>query len=257
MPKQFSVADEEDFVTMSDPITGDTVNVPSSLKGFISNLVRYNKKTASDKISEDMQALQTKYDTLNDEYETAKKTVGGSTKAVEDLKADHDKAMKKIAKQLEEAERRAAESDGKYFDSRMDSELFSRLPVSDFHNAADAKEKIKRQAHWVEKLNPSTNKKTGEKELVVTLPVKDQAGKIRMMDFAPEEGIKHFIRMEENSYLLKNKLAPGSGASEPGGGGSNITIDQGMTQLSRAEYNKLPALSQAKIMSEGKVQLTD
>lgn len=256
MPKNFSVTDDDDFVTMEDPFTKETVNVPSNLKGFIKNIVAFNKKSGSDKLKAEYEELQGKFDTLNEEYEEAKKKSGGSTKEMETLKAEHEKALKKLNTKLEETERRAGDNESRYFDSRMDSELFSKLPVSDFHNASDAKEKIKRNAHWVERTNPATGEKTGDKDLVVTLQVKDKEGKIKMVDFSPEDGIKHFMSIDENKYLLKNKLAPGSGSTEPGNG-QGIRIDQSLAQMSRVEYNKLNPFDQAKVMSEGKTTLVD
>ena len=73
MPKNFSVSDDDDFVTMEDPFTKETVNVPSNLKGFIKNIVAFNKKSGSDKLKAEYEELQGKFDTLNEEYEEAKK----------------------------------------------------------------------------------------------------------------------------------------------------------------------------------------
>ena len=253
MPKSF----DDDFITMKDPYSEETVNVPSNLEGFIKNLVKFNRHKGAEKSQSEMDELQEKIDAMNSELEEARKVGSGSTKEIESIKAAHQKELKKLADQVDGVTKQAGDNENRYYSYRMKSELLSKLPLADLHNVDDTLEKIQRSAKWVKRVDSAKGEPTGEVDLVLTLPVKGDNGKSKVVDYAPEDGIKAFLSDPANLYLLKNKLSPGSQQSQTPGQSGTITLPAGMTQMSRADYNKLPLMEQAKIMAEGKVTLAE
>jgi vacuolar-type H+-ATPase subunit I/STV1 len=239
------------MATMKDPYTNKTVEVPDELEDFVQNIISFNRRKGGESKQRDIDALQEKINEMSGEVEAAKKagTTGG--KELEALKKDYDKKIEALTAERDNHKNSADENGLKYMDMRRRTEIFSKLPVSDLYNVDDTLEKISRSARWIKRMDAAKGEQTGEVDLVLTMSVKDEkTGKVKTVDFAPDEGIKHFLADPSNAYLLKNKLATGSERNTGANGQTSITVDQ-KTAIPEEQFYKMGPKERAAFMAEG------
>lgn len=228
-----------DFVEMKNPFTGEPVKVPRYLESFIGAVASFNRKGAAEKASGEIERLKMELDDAKIQAAEAGKTKG-LDKQVEQMKAEHEKAIKAVSEQAQKFEQEAGAWRGKYEDTRISNDLFSALPAAELHNPAQTMATIRAlgKPRLVEKFDINGSG-TGLYETVLEM---DGAA------LPAKEYITKFFSADENKFHLKNKLAPGGGTTAGnqmntnGGGGKAIT---------RAEFDKMNAAERSDAIKNG------
>jgi len=215
-----------EYIEVKDPVDGTPVMVPKNLEGFIGKVAKYARKAGEAKKQEEIDALKEKIEDYEVELTEAKKKTGSVPKEIENIKAEYEKSIKALTEKIAETEKSVDLYKNKFYDTKISNDLFSVLPANDLHNPAQTMDLLRQKgnARLVEKTDMATGRGTGEFETVLTLKIKDAAGNLKDVDFSPKDAIAQFLAMDENSFHLKNKLAPGGGGGRQPGNGQGVPV---------------------------------
>ena len=209
---------EPEMVEVSDPVTGQKVQIPKDAEALIGHQLSNERKIAREKIKEE-------YKPVIEKVEKLEKESGVKNEELEKLKemqmTEDEKRTKNDRERINQITdltkdrdfwKRQYEEMKKMIDiheSFGDAELFNPGQIAIlFSNEGKAR---------IEEIKDSQGKATGEFKTFVKISVPDEKGNMIEMEGTPKDLFPKWINLPQNLHHQKNTLVPGGGTRTPGG----------------------------------------